>query len=385
MEAGVDSLGAVELRNQLQAAIGLQVALPTTLIFDHTTARLLMECAGADRSCSTSRSSIASLRVPMFTSSFCIVCISGVTALLAGGVTNPSEHRLMFATGHDVATEVPPARWNVVALDQEAGALGLDKIVRQRMRYGAFVKDAQLFSSSTFGISTAEASAMDPQQRLLLEQGYISLQQSQMFRADVLQSNTGVYLGYSSSDFAHVLATNKLGESVYSATGSAGSIAAGRLSYALGLHGPCAMIDTACSAGLVAASFAHSALVLHGCDGANVMAVNLILSADGMHTPFAIAGMTSATGKCHSFDRHTDGYVRSEMCGAATLRVDKAASLGVDGCAVRCDGKSASLTAPNGQAQRLVIQSAHSMSQSGRGSVILVEAHGTGTALGDPI
>eukprot|EP00966_Prymnesium_polylepis_P129047 2984176-Prymnesium_polylepis.1 len=41
MEAGVDSLGAVELRNQLQAAVGPGVLLPSTLAFDHPTARQL--------------------------------------------------------------------------------------------------------------------------------------------------------------------------------------------------------------------------------------------------------------------------------------------------------------------------------------------------------
>ena len=41
MEAGVDSLGAVELRTQLQAAVGDSQSLPSTVVFDHPTARAL--------------------------------------------------------------------------------------------------------------------------------------------------------------------------------------------------------------------------------------------------------------------------------------------------------------------------------------------------------
>eukprot|EP00966_Prymnesium_polylepis_P119353 2758177-Prymnesium_polylepis.1 len=42
MEAGVDSLGAVELRTQLQTLAGESAKLPNTLVFDHPTARALV-------------------------------------------------------------------------------------------------------------------------------------------------------------------------------------------------------------------------------------------------------------------------------------------------------------------------------------------------------
>ena len=119
-----------------------------------------------------------------------------------------------------------------------------------------------------------------------------------------------------------------------------------------------------------------------------VMAVNLILRPDNAHIPFAISGMTSATGKCHTFDVLADGYVRAEACGAAVLQAaaNEAEIMAVlDGTAVSCDGKSASLTAPNGQAQRQVILAALAVAQVGPAMVHVAEAAANGTMLGDPI
>ena len=55
------------------------------------------------------------------------------------------------------------------------------------------------------------------------------------------------------------------------------------------------------------------------------------------------------------------------------------------GSAVRQDGRSASLTAPNGQAQQGLLAAALQDAGASADALVLNEAHGTGTALGDPI
>ena len=51
---------------------------------------------------------------------------------------------------------------------------------------------------------------------------------------------------------------------------------------------------------------------------------------------------------------------------------------------VRQDGRSASLTAPNGSAQRTLLLVALGRVQITAAELSVIEAHGTGTALGDP-
>ena len=121
-----------------------------------------------------------------------------------------------------------------------------------RVRHGGFVHGAQLVDSAAFGVSPAEAAAMDPCQRLLLERGYSVLHNGALQRGALSGSLTGVFLGFGGSEFAQVLSSSPAGASAYAATGSTSSIASGRLSYVLGLHGPCVSYDTACSAALVA-------------------------------------------------------------------------------------------------------------------------------------
>ena len=118
--------------------------------------------------------------------------------------------------------------------------------------------------------------------------------------------------------------------SVYSGTAGALSVLSGRVSYTLGLTGPCMTTDTACSASLVAAHLAASALRLGESPGAAVTGVGMLAVA--VTLAFTAAGMLSALGRCHTFDRRADGYCRGEGCGA--LYLTTSSDVAVSGTAV---------------------------------------------------
>ena len=100
----------------------------------------------------------------------------------------------------------------------------------------------------------------------------------------------------------------------------------------------------------------------------------------------AISGFTSVRGRTHTFDARADGYSRGEAIDVIICRLCEVDTVvGVLGSAVRQDGRSASLTAPNGQAQEGVLMASAADARLEADQVCALEAHGTGTALGDPI
>jgi NADPH:quinone reductase-like Zn-dependent oxidoreductase/3-oxoacyl-(acyl-carrier-protein) synthase len=372
MEAGVDSLGAVELRNQLQSAAGGQ-PLPSTLVFDHPTARQLASVLQPKEPASAAVASMPIASLSAGTS----VAINGLSALLPLGASSLCMAFFMAACGRDAIAQVPATRWD--AQTQPA----LSEPIASRVRHMGFVRGAELVDNVAFAVSPAEAAAMDPCQRLVLEFGYVALHRAHLDRATLSGSLTGVFLGFAGTEFAQILGASPAGGSVYAATGSSVSIAAGRLSYTLGLHGPCVTYDTACSAALAACHAGLRAMQLAECKAGLVMGVTLVLAL-GVGMSFAVAGMTSARGRSHTFDDRADGYVRGEACGGVALgRGDGV--LEVLGSAVRQDGRSASLTAPSGLAQQGLLVAALHDAGTSIDALALAEAHGTGTALGDPI
>ena len=80
--------------------------------------------------------------------------------------------------------------------------------------------------------------------------------------------SVGVFVGISTPDYS-TLAQAAAEILAYSATGSALSVAAGRLSYAYGFKGPSVAVDTACSSSLVGTHMARISMETGGCNTAS--------------------------------------------------------------------------------------------------------------------
>ena len=380
MEAGVDSLGAVELRNQLQRAVGDGVALSSTLMFDHPTAR---QVAVHLRGPEPSAADIGDGNVAL--ASACEhVEVVGRRATLPMCV---SELREMSHCGRDLLCVIPLSRWDVeqAALD----LVGAPPEVASRVRHGGCLCNAELFEHGFFRISAAEAAAMDPQQRQLLECGYSALHSAGLSKVALLGAVVGVSIGQWQSEFGSVLLGTPAGSSVYASTGFSCSVTCGRVSFVLGLQGPCASYDTACSASLVANHGSVRALQRIECASALSAGVNMILEPSVMRGN-AVAGFTSVKGRSHTFDARADGYARGEAIDVVACRLGTgneavASFASMAGSTIRQDGRSASLTAPNGQAQQGVLGASLVDARVEASEIAALEAHGTGTALGDPI
>ncbi|MEU0395897.1 SDR family NAD(P)-dependent oxidoreductase [Streptomyces sp. NPDC006208] len=395
-ELGMDSMTAMELRNRIGTRIGTK--LPATLLFDHPTAARLAEyllttalATGGRTTRRTAphtqqtRTQQTRTQAPATRASDEPVALVAMACRLPGGVNDPEGLWHLVAEGRDAVGPFPAGRWDVESLyDPDPEVMG-----KSYAREGGFLEDLESFDAGFFGITPREAAAMDPQQRLLLETAWEALERAGIVPAELAGSSTGVYVGMFGSDY---LAGTRLDQlDGYVGTGSALSVASGRLAYALGLGGPALTVDTACSSSLVALHLAAQGLRSGECDLALAGGVTVMVTP-GTFVEFSRLRGLSPTGRCRSFSDEADGAIWAEGAGMVVLkRLSDARRDGDEvlavlrGTAVNQDGRSQGLSAPNGPAQEQVIRRALEQSGLGPADIDYVEAHGTGTTLGDPI
>ncbi len=306
---------------------------------------------------------------------------------LPGGIDSPELLWEALLRGDDLITEIPSERWDADSLyDPERGTPG-----RSVTKWGGFLDDVAGFDSDFFGINDREAVAIDPQHRLLLETSWEAMQHAGVQPATVAGSATGVFVGLAHDDYTLVTGDAGALEEPYGYTGTAFSMASGRISYTLGLSGPAVTVDTACSSGLVTVHMACRSLHQGESDLALAGGCMLMLEPR-LNASMSAIGMLSATGRCQSFDAKANGFVRSEGCAMVFLkRLPDAVRDGdrilavIRGTATNQDGRSETITMPSMDAQVAAYRSALDAAGVAAATVGMVEAHGTGTPVGDPI
>ncbi|GGP76094.1 type I polyketide synthase [Streptomyces abikoensis] len=315
------------------------------------------------------------------------VAIVGMGCRFPGGINSP-ETFWDFLVGGKVAVEpTPEDRWRpYTKINPE-----FSEALRKADRPGNFIGDVDGFDAEFFGITPREAEFMDPQQRLVLEVAWEALEHAGMPPRSVGGSDAGVYIGTCSDDYGRRLLEDLPRIEPWTGIGAQLTGIANRVSHVLDLHGPSFVLDSACSASLVAIHLACQALLTGETSLALAGGVNIILSPAYTLTLEA-AGALSPDGRSKPFDAEGDGYGRAEGCGVLVLkRLSDARRDGdrvhavIKGSAVAQDGHTSGIMAPNPDAQRDLLRLAWQKAGLDPVTAGYIEAHGTGTRLGDPV
>ena len=194
LDAGVDSLAAIELRNSLQRELGTSVNLPATLLTDHPTStsisifvteQLVQATASVPKAVTTVSS--AELVLP--------TVITGASCRAAAGTLGLNRFWTELCSGECLVSPLPPQRW----ADGINAAVG--PIDDSGIMSGAFMDRIDMFDHSFFRLPSGRAEKMDCNERVLAEVMLEATTEAGYLAQDPLLREAAVITSVTSSDF----------------------------------------------------------------------------------------------------------------------------------------------------------------------------------------
>lgn len=260
------------------------------------------------------------------------------------------------------------------------------------MPKAAYLDRIDCFDHQFFHISPQQAKLMDPHHRIFLETAWNAIEDAGYAGEKIVGTDTGVFVGFNPRlEYKRMILEAQEASLADSLTGSLPSALAGMVSYLLDLRGPNMNVNTACSSSLAALHVACQSIRNKECSMALTGSVRLSLMPNEDMDSSDI-GIASKDSKAKVFDDDANGSTGGEGAVVMLLRPLSIAIEDRDniyavikGSGMNCDGRSASLTSPNPEAQARVIKKTWEDARIDPETISYIETHGTGTGLGDPI
>jgi len=312
-----------------------------------------------------------------------LTAICAISIQACGKMTDHEKEWTAYMSGCDGQLEMPLSRFDYRPYYSE----------EVDMPWGTYVKHfsvqegIDLFDNRCFEISNMESEAMDPIARQVMEVGYLSV-----FKIGITKKycntnpiHASVSVGCDKQEWIQM---PNVPSSV--ATNNQLAIIANRFNYVFNLKGGSYVCDTACSSSLVAAHLGKMNLLERRWDPLEWhlgLGAGLTLTV-GSFIASCASHMLSPGGRCFTFNSTANGYNRGDGTAAMLLKAgenDDQRMCYFRGSQIGQDGRSASMSAPNGPAQEKCIWGAIREARMAAPESTVWECHGTGTSLGDPI
>mmetsp|Transcript_119375 Transcript_119375/g.266633 ORF Transcript_119375/g.266633 Transcript_119375/m.266633 type:complete len:952 (-) Transcript_119375:69-2924(-) len=315
-----------------------------------------------------------------------IVSVCAISLQACGRMTDHHKEWAAYTSGCDGQLEMPFMRFDYAPYysDEVDNPQGTTFVKHFSVQDGI-----ELFDNRIFEISNMESTAMDPMCRQVMEVGYLSI-----FKIGITKKycntnaiHASVSVGCDKQEWLNLPEAPR---SV--ATNNQLAIMANRFNYVFNLKGGSYVTDTACSSSLVALHLGKLNLIE---DRWDALSWHLGMGTALRLSIFPFVGscashMLSTYGRCLTFDASANGYAKGD--GTAAMVIKRGADCTEErrfaflrGTQIGQDGRSASMSAPNGPAQEKCIWGAVREARMTPPESTVWDCHGTATSLGDPI